>query len=57
MINTWIIIKKCVTTLKKLPYVKQMYTYCVAKSLYHRLKEITTMNNKQQIYILGLKNK
>ena len=36
--------KICVTTLQNVPYVKQVYTYCVAQNLYHTLKEIMIMN-------------
>ena len=37
--------------------VKKCIHIVLQKNLYHILKEIMIMNNKYQIYILGLNNK
>ena len=44
-------------SVKNVPYVKNKYIHLLQKILYYVLKGIMIMNNKQKIYILGLKNK
>ena len=47
IVNTWILIKKCVTALKNVPYVKNKCIHIVLqKILYYVLKGIMIMNNK-----------
>ena len=45
-------------SVKNVPYMKNKYIHIVLqKILYYVLKGIMIMNNKLNIYILGLKNK